>query len=425
MPASEVHAPPPADVRDHVPTRRAPPQPSRSPPPPPSSKDQDHRSSPVQQDSKAVQGSNSGSALGAFWSTQYAQESGFIDEKIPSFDKDPGIEGTFKQRSQSPDTHAKQDSASASQEHFSKTAHLLKKSGVSNFMKKLPGSSQSTAGKVLDDVKSDTQNFNSEDTDENGEYSTRSKASATKTLASDSDLPFRDDSFNAFVAEFDYNKSTSGTTLSEGENLQAEVNRLKEELGRLRIEKTEITSKYEKLTAICRSQRQEIQELKQALSMGAAQNASAFNKDQMQRPGPGSLQSGNQLQEKIEGSIWELQDGITSNNLPTKVLGSKGWQAFSEAQPTNLSNIQPSAARMSSQAPSGGNANIDNTVMGSNGYQRQQHGSSASITGARLAPKMIAEEIQQFPIQMFPNLWAAVYGLRLTPNLQDGLVFED
>lgn len=384
MAGSEVHASPPTDVRDlgtPVPMKRAPPQPSRSPPPPPPSKDQDHRSSPVAQpDSKAVQGSNSGTALGAFWSTQYAQESGFADEKSPPFDKDSGIEGNFKQRSHSPDTNAKQDPTNPSQEHSSKTAHLLKKSGVSNFMKKLPGSSQPTVGKVFDD-KSDTLKFNSEDTDEDGEYSTRSKVSATKTLASESNLPSRDDSFNAFVAEFDYSKSTSGSSLSKEENLQAEVNRLKEELGRLRIEKTEITSKYEKLTAICRSQRQEIQELKQALSVGAAQNASAFNKDPVQRPGLGSLQSGSQQQDKIEGSIWELQDGITSNNLPTKVPGSKGWQPFAEVQPTSLSNIQPSAARISGQAPGGGNASVDNTAMGSNGYQHQQHGISTSISG--------------------------------------------
>ncbi|KAH9301675.1 hypothetical protein KI387_013258 [Taxus chinensis] len=283
---SEVHVPP-TDARDHgipVPTWRATLQPSRSPPHPPSSKEQDHRLSPVVHlDSKAVQGSNSGSALGAFWSTQYAKESVFADEKGPVFDKDSGIESAFKQMSHSPDTHAKQDIASPSQEHPSKKK------------------------------------------------------------------------------EFDYNKATSGTSLSGGENLQAEVDRLKEELEQLRIEKTDITSKYEKLTAICRSQRQEIHELKQAISTGAPQNFPIFSKDQRQHSVLGSLQSGSQQQHKIEGSIWELQESMTSNNLPTRVPDAKGWQAFAEAHPSHLSRSPPSVARISSQVPGGGHANINNT----------------------------------------------------------------
>uniref|UniRef100_A0A0D6RA20 non-specific serine/threonine protein kinase n=1 Tax=Araucaria cunninghamii TaxID=56994 RepID=A0A0D6RA20_ARACU len=371
MAASEVHVP--TDARDHgipAPTRRVP-VPSRSPPLPPS-KEQDHRSSPgVQPDSKATQGGNSGNPLGAFWSTQYAQESVSADEKGPVFDKDPGFESAFKQRSPSPDSHAKKGSKSPSNEHPSGTAHFSKKSGVSNLMKKVHGSSQMTPGKGFDEMNSETHRmrFNSDDSDEGGEYSTLSKVSPIKTLATESDGPFHDNSFNAFVAEFDYSKSTSGNSLGGQENLQAEIDRLKEELEQVRTEKAEITSKYEKLTAICRSQRQEIQELKQAFTT---------SKEQRQRPVPGSFQSPGQPQDKTEGSIWELQEGMSANNLPMKVSDAKGWQAFAEPHSAQLSKSLPSTARLSS----GGHVIAENTATGSNGYRRQHQGSGASVPGA-------------------------------------------
>lgn len=50
------------------------------------------------------------------------------------------------------------------------------------------------------------------------------------------------------------------------ELLEVEVERLKEQLKQANVEKGEVNSKYEKLTAICRSQQQEIQGLKQALA---------------------------------------------------------------------------------------------------------------------------------------------------------------
>ncbi|KAE9592698.1 putative protein kinase NAK family [Lupinus albus] len=73
---------------------------------------------------------------------------------------------------------------------------------------------------------------------------------------------------NAFVAEF------SATNLDFGpvhksdreEALVAEVEKLKEQLKVANTEKAEITSKYEKLSAICRSQRQDLQNLKQTLA---------------------------------------------------------------------------------------------------------------------------------------------------------------
>ncbi|KAM7476669.1 hypothetical protein LguiB_023912 [Lonicera macranthoides] len=77
--------------------------------------------------------------------------------------------------------------------------------------------------------------------------------------------------FNAFVAEFGIdNKPGPGSNNSKKplkeELLEGEVERLKEQLKQANVEKGEVNSKCEKLTAICRSQQQEIQGLKQALA---------------------------------------------------------------------------------------------------------------------------------------------------------------
>ncbi|CDY12158.1 BnaC04g11880D [Brassica napus] len=66
--------------------------------------------------------------------------------------------------------------------------------------------------------------------------------------------------------DFDTAKLDNGNKPSKEEALEAEVERLKEELKRTKSEKAEITAKFEKLSAICRSQRQELQDLKQTIA---------------------------------------------------------------------------------------------------------------------------------------------------------------
>lgn len=389
MANSEVQAPP-MDAQDHgnpVPTRRAPPLPSRTPPPPPTSKDQDRQSPPmVQPDSKAIQGGVSGgSSLGAFWSSQYAQESVPVDDKGPVFDKDPGSESVFKQRSQSPESHPKQGILSSPKENQSRAGHILK-SGMSNFMKKVHASPQPTTRQGYDEMNSDINQIrlSSEDTDHGDENTIDSGVSPVKASASEIGGPFHDDSFNAFVADFDNHKPTTGTSVFGKESLQVQVDRLKEELEQVRLEKAEITSKYEKLTAICRAQRQEIQELKLTLSTATAPNFTTFSKEgsikpvvpqqaqvqqpkqqQKQRLVPGSWHSGNKQEDKIEGSIWELQEGMStmsSHGVPFKATDAKEWRPFGESLTTQLSNSPPS-----------------NVSGASNGYRPQQHASGSSV----------------------------------------------
>lgn len=78
----------------------------------------------------------------------------------------------------------------------------------------------------------------------------------------------QDKSSSTFVAGFDTSRLKVGNANSSGSGRgqEAEINNLKEQLKQANLEKAEITLKYEKLTAICRSQRQEIQELKQTLA---------------------------------------------------------------------------------------------------------------------------------------------------------------
>lgn len=80
---------------------------------------------------------------------------------------------------------------------------------------------------------------------------------------------FGNEAFNTFVADFDTTKlsTANGNNNSKSEKeLLVEVDKLKEQLKQSNLEKTEINSKYEKLSSICRSQRQEIQELKQKVT---------------------------------------------------------------------------------------------------------------------------------------------------------------
>ncbi|KAJ6425050.1 hypothetical protein OIU84_025759 [Salix udensis] len=123
---------------------------------------------------------------------------------------------------------------------------------------------------------------------------------------------FQDEAFNTFVAEFDSNKLNSRVSSDkEGkeEALEAEIEMLKEQLKQVNSEKAEITLKFEKLSAICRSQRQEIQELKQTLAA--------------RTPSPNKYQASSRIQPSAsppqEKSDWSTPSPET-----------KSWQAFAD-----------------------------------------------------------------------------------------------
>lgn len=77
-----------------------------------------------------------------------------------------------------------------------------------------------------------------------------------KYLKHEVTLTFQSDAFNSFVSEFNRNVPTDGINLQTLENdktLKAVIEKLKEWLAHVNVEKAQVNSKYEKPTTICHS----------------------------------------------------------------------------------------------------------------------------------------------------------------------------
>ncbi|XP_031274777.1 probable serine/threonine-protein kinase DDB_G0276461 isoform X1 [Pistacia vera] len=288
------------------PPNRSPLMPQRSPPPPPSSGEATRN---VSQPSVTSGVGGTGGSLGAFWSTQHAKTSIFVEDMSrPKFDEEPTNYSSTIHDGNRPDNYPLPKNTSPVKDENIRT-NVIRRNVHDKPHKPEDGPSI--------DVK---MNFFHKDTDTGVE---KLKASKPEGMAT-----FQDDAFSSFVAEFDTNKLNAGTGNNRSgkeEALEDEIERLKVQLKQANLEKVEMTSKFEKLSAICRSQRQEIQELKQAL---AARSPSP-NKDASRN----QISSGNQSsatppREKIEGTVWELQKGKTDWGTPTSEANS--WQAFPE-----------------------------------------------------------------------------------------------
>ncbi|CAK7331813.1 unnamed protein product [Dovyalis caffra] len=255
---------------------RSPPMPQRSPPPPPSS---------------GVGGG--GGQLGAFWSTQHAKDSLFGEDKNrPKFDEEPSHNTSKQDRSQ-PENHSFPKNTSPAKQENVQT-HVAGRRNVHN-RSHVPEDGPS---------KDFESTFSQKDIDYGMERPKASKPAAT--------FLFQDEAFNTFVAEFDSNKLNSRLSNDKGakeETLEAEVEKLKEQLKQVNSEKAEITSKFEKLSAICRSQRQEIQELKQTLAA--------------RTPSPNKYQASSRIQPS-ESPPQEKSDWSIPSPEP------KSWQAFAD-----------------------------------------------------------------------------------------------
>ncbi|XVE95323.1 hypothetical protein REPUB_Repub02eG0086800 [Reevesia pubescens] len=280
---------------------RSPQMPHRSPPPPPLGE-------PARNTSQA--GSRaSGGQLGAFWSTQHANDSIIAEEKsIPKFDEDPTSYSSIKNDRSHPENNP------------------------------LPKNSSPVGGKNVQTHSSRRSAPDKSHKPEDGP----SKDFEINFFEKDATTTFQDKAFNTFVAEFDTNKISSGDKrIGKEEALEAEIGRLKEQLKQSNLEKVELISKFEKLSAICRSQRQEIQELKQAF---AARTPSPNESTSRNQDLPGSHNAGSLQREKIEGTLWEFSQE-KSADWSTASPEAKPWQAFSEdakpqQQPLLRDNIQ-------------------------------------------------------------------------------------
>lgn len=176
-------------------------------------------------------------SMGAFWSTQHAQELSFAYDKEPAFDEEPVNQVTSKQ------SQAKNQNT---------PAH---------------NSSQKSLSASVDSSPGDFEIRFSANGSESG-------LEKTKTAITENKTKIQTTAFNSFMADFDSIKMNSQnstdnvnmTSKLKEHQLEAEVTLLKEQLKIANLEKEEISLKFDKLSAICSSQRREIQELKQALA---------------------------------------------------------------------------------------------------------------------------------------------------------------
>ncbi|XP_060217040.1 uncharacterized protein LOC132644462 isoform X2 [Lycium barbarum] len=268
------------------------PMPSRNPPPPPSAAEPNPKSSPASHNSKA--GGAATGPIGAFWNTQHATSASVSEETTRSkFDDE------IRHSSSSHDKSL-----------------LIKQSNV----RPKPANRAAEASSSTDFEINFFQ-------DDSGHSVGSNKSSKLGVPTAP-----QGEAFNAFVAEFCTNKPSPGNNTKQPEKkelLEAEVEKLKQQLSRTNMEKAEMTSKYEKLSAICRSQRQEIQELKQAL---AARTPSPNRDITRNQASPGSQPSSiPPKMDKIEGTVWELQQGLLGQSQVSP--DSKSWQAFADDDP--------------------------------------------------------------------------------------------
>lgn len=282
------------------------PMPRRSPPPPPTAAES-ARNSP--------QPMATSGAMGAFWTTQHGKDSAVVEElsKV-KFDEEP----TDSDRSQS-QRFSVQRTSPQTEAHRSHPTH------------------KNVQGKTVPSKDFELNFFQDGPNAKSG------------------------DAFNAFATEYGAKKVSPGrSSVSTGkeEQLEAEVERLREQLKQVNMDKSELSSKYEKLSAICRSQRQELHDLKQTLaSRTPSPNKSASKK----QPSPESqIQSS---QQSKEGTVWELQTGLFDNSSPSPDQNS--WQAFPE---------DPAAATLT--------GNNSKSVRTRNGHQNKQPVEPASGSNA-------------------------------------------
>ncbi|CAN8247730.1 unnamed protein product [Cochlearia groenlandica] len=246
-------------------TNKSSPAPRRSPPPLPPSTGE----------------SASGGPLGAFWETQYAKTSVVSEDNksMPNFDE--------------PNS---QNSNTSKSERVRVDNHLPRKPSP------MRGEPRPTVSQK--DTSPATTN--------------------NRTRVS------KDDAFNSFVADFDTTKLDNGNNKpAKEEALEAEIEKLKDDLKRTNSEKAEITAKFEKLSAICRSQRQELQDLKQTLASKTVSSSSSPSRDFAQNQTSPGLRpiSSTPSREKV-GTMWELEQD--RSDWSTGSSDPNSWQPFSD-----------------------------------------------------------------------------------------------
>ncbi|XP_054813116.1 uncharacterized protein LOC129313770 isoform X3 [Prosopis cineraria] len=297
LPSSNMH-----EAGSAKPATQSSPVPRRSPPPPPLSGETKNSS----QTSNSSSGGGSGGQLGAFWSSMHAKDSSVSEVKSrPIFDEEPS----------SHHVSAKHDKIRSENNQLSKNVGGKK---VENGQPLNVKNSEHGKSYKLD-------TGSSKDFEIKFYQDTHQAGARRASLSKENAAAFQDKAFDTFVAEFDTSKLSSGFSDKKPEKeeaLEAEMGKLRAQLKEAQLEKAEITSKYEKLSAICRSQRQEIQELRQTI---AARTPSPKRDGLSASP---TVPLSATTREKVSGTMWELQQNKTETKSPSSE--PKSWQAFAE-----------------------------------------------------------------------------------------------
>ncbi|KAI5076574.1 hypothetical protein GOP47_0008639 [Adiantum capillus-veneris] len=262
-------------------------------------------------DLSPVSGAVKGGGLGSFWATQYAQEALHEDNKGLSplknssdFSKQHGSVST------SPELGIQRASSSSTTRAHSVRSSFLKSRGAEGEDYIRPGENE-----VMAVDENANGNFN--------KSGSTTQVSQTGSSA-ESMKQTSQEAFNEFVADFQKASVLTVDNISVKEEGPAELERLRSELKRAKREREEFVSKYEKLVAMCRSQRLEIQELKAALLTANSQNFPAKGSGAQIDPAvfTSPMKSDSQM-----GTNWDLQQGKGSPGTPFE---SQGWKAFAD-----------------------------------------------------------------------------------------------
>ncbi|KAF0909788.1 hypothetical protein E2562_000109 [Oryza meyeriana var. granulata] len=300
-------------------------------------------------------------SMGAFWSTQHAQELAFVDNKGSTFDQGP--------------VHQVSSMQSQAKNH-STPIHNTYRQSLSASVDSSPG------------------DFEIRFSPNGSEYGLE-KTKETKT---ENKTSVQAITFNSFVADFDNVKvnlqnnvsSLNATRRLKEQQLEAEVTLLKEQLKIANLEKEEISLKFDKLSAICSSQRREIQELKQALATASAtQSVKELRENSKAELSPSNTNLDTPPREKIEGTPPELRQGLFTSSPGTPSPDPKpAFPEESKAQaPVTVKSAHPRSVRTlrASNSNKASSLGQSNTSSGADPFAFSQDSFKAAPSGAVLS----------------------------------------
>ncbi|KAJ7560466.1 hypothetical protein O6H91_04G131200 [Diphasiastrum complanatum] len=352
------------------------PLPSRTAPPPPASKDVERRSFQ----------SREGGSAGAFWSTQYAQEQHsaengsdtgrMVEAKSPTVSRNVSpLHGSSASANNSP------------------TGEVTSKDGTQTELRKQQDLENSRG-------RADDQGIRGHETvghrDGFQQDEGRLKLSARTPRRSNPGIPevskSSKNAFDEFVSQLESATNVNHESAQKvAESSHLDLEGLRGALQQAVTEKEEVTARYEKLTAICRSQRQEIQDLKSALKAATSREAhlssaksppsySHMQLAQEKQTRSENWQAFDQGKAKQAGSIWELQDGLSDVSSGGEVSDNLNWQAFGESVMHKSATQQSENVRFKSKVSVASKDSMFGTVGVSTNALQTQHMKSGSTS---------------------------------------------